>query len=553
MRLPPAFVPKLRNETETGSIVVLQGPTSQHWVVKLCSIGTEMEFGQGWEQFVHHNAIELGDFLVFKYISTSYFKVRIFGRSGCEKNVSVFDAEKKNCDLVKRCPDPLPAGVSLNSVESMDSKPPVYLVSDEEEKNDKREAVAENQWKKLKPSPPFCPKCPKPSPPFCPKCPIPSPPFFPSYPLENRGCWQPSVAGKKHQAMKAAENGTEEKSFHRTHYISCRRPVTEAERNQALEAAQSFTLNTPFCFITMKPSHVYHTFWVSMPLKFRYLQLPRERMEVILVGPNNKEWHVQYLGNRTTPVLRGGWKYFSRDNNLEEGDVCVFELENNSKNKIRVHIFRVVNTCTPYKKTMEGELVNHSISLPTFHSSKKLQVNEITWEDPAHNLSEKPFGPEQGTDARPGINEVQGSKRASSGSNYLDILDKKAACKDNTSFSEKCYLPEFQQTKLLHPASSADEQKSIGRNTAVLANEISHLDGVKDKEDLMITVEGNDASHGMPAITHALIPSQEHILEGPLMNELVPLVSPSPEVVSLVVALSPEAATALADMNGEAT
>lgn len=290
----------------------------------------------------------------------------------------------------------------------------------------------------------------------------------------------------------------------------------------------------------------------SMPLKFRYLQLPRERMEVILVGPNNKEWHVQYLGNRNTPVLRGGWKYFSRDNNLEEGDVCVFELENNSKNKIRVHIFRVVKNCTPYKKTMEGKPVNHCVPLPTFHSSEKLQVNEITREDPAHNLSEKPFGPEEGTDARPGIKELQGNKRASSGSNYLAILDKKAACNDNTSCSEKCYLPEFQKEKLLYPASFAETQKSISRETAVLAKEITHLDGVKDKEDLMITVKGNDASHGMPDPTRAMVPSQEHILEGPWMNELVPLVSPSPEVVSLVVALSPEAATALADMNGEA-
>lgn len=136
--------------------MVLQGPTSQHCVVKLCSIGTEMEFGQGWEQFVHHNAIELGDFLVFKYISTSYFRVRIFGRSGCEKSVTVFNAEKNNCDLEKRCPDALHAAVSLNSVESVDNKPPIYLVSDEEENNDKGEAVTENQQKKLKPTS-FCP------------------------------------------------------------------------------------------------------------------------------------------------------------------------------------------------------------------------------------------------------------------------------------------------------------------------------------------------------------------------------------------------------------
>ena len=177
-------------------------------------------------------------------------------------------------------------------------------------------------------------------------------------------------------------------------------------------------------------------------------------------------------------------------------------------------------------------------------------VLDFKREDPAHNLSEKPFGPEQGTDARRGMNEVQGSKRASSGSSYLDT---KEACKDNTSFSEKCCLPEFQKTKLLYPALSADEQKSNGRDTAEQAKEVSHLDCVRDKEDLMITEECNYASHGAHATPRAMLPYQEFILEGPLMNELVPSVTPSPEVVSLVVALSPEACTGLADMNGEAT
>nr|DAD40567.1 TPA_asm: hypothetical protein HUJ06_014890 [Nelumbo nucifera] len=40
--------------------------------------------------FVKHHSLELGDFLVFKYDGNSVFDVKIFGRSGCEKNESLY-------------------------------------------------------------------------------------------------------------------------------------------------------------------------------------------------------------------------------------------------------------------------------------------------------------------------------------------------------------------------------------------------------------------------------------------------------------------------------
>ncbi|KAH9298170.1 hypothetical protein KI387_029852, partial [Taxus chinensis] len=96
-RIPPAFVHNLRDKF--GKTVVLQGPNGKGWFVRLCGTNTEMDFSQGWENFVHDNIIELGYFLVFKYVCKSYFKVIIFGRSTCQKRLPGFHShhgEKKN-------------------------------------------------------------------------------------------------------------------------------------------------------------------------------------------------------------------------------------------------------------------------------------------------------------------------------------------------------------------------------------------------------------------------------------------------------------------------
>jgi len=53
---------------------------------------------------VNHHGLEIGDFVVFKYISKSYFKVKIFQRIGCVKNINAIQLMNTNIDTNKRCP-----------------------------------------------------------------------------------------------------------------------------------------------------------------------------------------------------------------------------------------------------------------------------------------------------------------------------------------------------------------------------------------------------------------------------------------------------------------
>lgn len=61
---------------------------------------------------------------------------------------------------------------------------------------------------------------------------------------------------------------------------------------------------------------------------------------------DKKTWSVRclidvYGGRLSVRLQRHGWQAFVRDNQLEEGDACVFELiEKAPKIKLRVCIFR---------------------------------------------------------------------------------------------------------------------------------------------------------------------------------------------------------------------
>ncbi|KAH9309567.1 hypothetical protein KI387_037478, partial [Taxus chinensis] len=506
-RIPPVFARKLRNEIGIGGSGVLQGPSRHRWAVKICGTSTEMEFGQGWENFVQHHIIEFGDFLVFKYICRSYFKVRIFGKSGCEKNIP--EMTSTDYYLQNRFS-------ATPALRRFDSQIPTDMDSD----NIQAETAVENEEVvRLN---------------------------APGNYMMGLGHCQPSLVKKKNETVRSAETKTEEKSYIGTYYVSRRRPVTQIEKSEALNAATSFRSSEPFCLVTMKPSFVYKGFRLSFTKACAtILQLPRERTEVVLVGQNNKEWHAHYIGERY--CLSGGWGYFSRDNFLEEGDVCIFERVDNGSNKIklRVHIFRVVKECTPCKR-MKSKIVP-----PANHSNEK---TEVLRED----LSSEAFGSKQGKNAKQGRKHIRWKlEKDNSGNNCLklarytpDISDRKAGCWDSLTFAQTSNFVVSPKKELLCSPSSADEQEYNGRDIVIPSQKaISLADvnvNVNDGEDgVFFNWETSDAGHEMPPTSRDLIPSEQSLGEGTLMaNSIVPLLNLKPVAT---VALFPKEAISLAN------
>jgi hypothetical protein len=268
----------------------------------------------------------------------------------------------------------------------------------------------------------------------------------------------------------------------------------------------------------------------SFPRRFEAcFQLPRERMEVTLLGPTNKEWQVQYLGDRSHPGLSGGWRYFSLDNNVEEGDVCVFEFVDTIKYCFKVHIFRVVKKCTPFKK-MEGTKVNDKdvqcrkiIADPVNHF-KKMKVSTMSTKKIATNSAVPASGRripdilEQGIVPKKEEKQVRKKKDHSSSPNNIIEMDKSSwdsriDRRSSPRFNRVCNSSEHPK-QLSRPAFT-NRKRTIDSDTVLLsAKTNAQLDDTNGEADLIIISDSNDV-----AGPSSIIPSQESIHERPSLTK----------------------------------
>ncbi|ERM98499.1 hypothetical protein AMTRI_Chr07g79330 [Amborella trichopoda] len=154
---------------------------------------------------------------------------------------------------------------------------------------------------------------------------------------------------KKSPQKKKKSVGSRVRNY--SNVVSARRPVTEIERQKAFAAASSFRSGKPFFTHIMKRSNVYSGFYLHIPVWFSRKYFPRRSQHVTLRNPFGAHWVAiyRYKESVSEGALVGGWKYFSIENNLEEGDACVFELSNEGIKEMYVHIFRVVEEIKPLK------------------------------------------------------------------------------------------------------------------------------------------------------------------------------------------------------------
>lgn len=71
------------------------------WLVEVSQRENEFFFEAGWSKFVQEKKVQWGNCLVFEYDGESFFDVKIFGKTACEKdfNVEVFEARVKEEEM----------------------------------------------------------------------------------------------------------------------------------------------------------------------------------------------------------------------------------------------------------------------------------------------------------------------------------------------------------------------------------------------------------------------------------------------------------------------
>lgn len=132
------------------------------------------------------------------------------------------------------------------------------------------------------------------------------------------------------------------------------RLVISKETEEAVRAASMCKLENPSFLVILRAHNEKH---VDLPAGFIKRHMSRCSEDIQLqVHNGRRKWPVRCYyrgirdknGSRTMKKMGKGWRQFSADNNLQVGDVCVFELTKKGNDIVlRVWIYRAADYVTP--------------------------------------------------------------------------------------------------------------------------------------------------------------------------------------------------------------
>ncbi|KAL4389340.1 hypothetical protein AHAS_Ahas03G0035300 [Arachis hypogaea] len=149
---------------------------------------------------------------------------------------------------------------------------------------------------------------------------------------------------RKSDGQEPSEDQEEEAEMRFRFYESAsarKRTVTAEERERAVNAAKAFEPLNPFCRVVLRPSYLYRGCIMYLPSCFAEKHLNEVSGFIKLQLSDGRQWPVRCLYRGGRAKLSQGWFEFAIENNLGEGDVCVFELLPMKEVILQVTLFRV--------------------------------------------------------------------------------------------------------------------------------------------------------------------------------------------------------------------
>ncbi|KAL9230011.1 hypothetical protein vseg_005412 [Gypsophila vaccaria] len=99
----------------------------------------------------------------------------------------------------------------------------------------------------------------------------------------------------------------------------------------------------PSFAVILQPSYVEYKFCLNVPSQFA-AEYGITKGRFTLENPNGDKWTVNCIGaTPNSKKILGGWKEYAFDNNLQVGDVCVFQLMKFAHHLFKVDIIRFAN------------------------------------------------------------------------------------------------------------------------------------------------------------------------------------------------------------------
>ncbi|KAL6012100.1 hypothetical protein ACLOJK_002576 [Asimina triloba] len=355
-RIPQAFLRHINHGAhQTGSV---KGPNGNVWHLDLVEDAKGLLFQDGWKEFARENCLEVGYLLIFRYDGNSCFTMQVFDTSGCDRSLAK-SGRGGSCISVKEVAAPL---VPQQSGQKTKGRRQIVL---------RRRLTRHPTWVNRTNLPNATPRM---------------------WVLNSILLRAVKLSRSIKQIVMFGCCTTAVDKRHYGSLISERRNVTEKEKMKAVDKANSLKLQNSSVALVMLPHRVYHGFFVLVPssaIVFGISIITDMALSATKPGAIVVKCTVHFIINESMHeprsergALSRGWKCFCLHNNLEEGDVCVFERVENRE--MRVHIFRVVEEIAPLiSNCTAGAPVSVLHHLHQGRQQCEIQ-RDVQWADPIH-------------------------------------------------------------------------------------------------------------------------------------------------------------------------
>ncbi|XVE82716.1 hypothetical protein DITRI_Ditri16bG0028300 [Diplodiscus trichospermus] len=307
--IPTKFARKYGNGMSSPTF--LRVPTGEVWKVELTKSDGKIWLKDGWKEFSNHYSLDFGHFLVFRYEGNSNFHVVIFDSSTSEIE---YPYTSNNNGVYKEFPQQ-----NLEKSEDDDSIQILEDFSPSRKMREKSQLPCVRPHKMMRSTNSAIKT----------KSDVESE-FLPAQQFRHNGY--------------PARKGDKSTSCHRILQLKADKKVKALER-----ASGTFKSENPFFLVVMQPSYVglSRKCHLALPTTFVRRHLMQEHCHGILYNSNGKTWTVSFNqrvnGKRIYASLQSGWDAFVRDNNIQVGDVCAFELINCIDISFKVVIYQGQN------------------------------------------------------------------------------------------------------------------------------------------------------------------------------------------------------------------
>ncbi|XP_038717328.1 B3 domain-containing transcription factor VRN1-like [Tripterygium wilfordii] len=284
LEIPRKFVRKYGNSLPNS--VLLSVPSGADWHVELSKHDGHVCFENGWREFADYYSLEYGHLLVCEYNGNSKFNVLVFDKSATE---------------IYYCKEPKHKHVGEPSRE-----PKMGRNEDDVSVEMSDNFTINHRLRARSPVP--CPRSKKRT-------------TAQQFGLDG---------GETSTGLKSKDTGADEGKW-----------VPRSQKiTKAVQRANGFKSENPYFKVFIQPGYAHGKSGLHVPKMFVSKYMKQQSMDTMLIV-EDKSWPVRlaFYKSNTGKIVRGSGA-FIRDNALQVGDVCVFELIDTEVSALKVSIFR---------------------------------------------------------------------------------------------------------------------------------------------------------------------------------------------------------------------